>query len=217
VRRRGSRCEKHRAGKRANPAHRFQDKGWRSPRQTAEEVVLSSASLDSTYLISREAISARCSALVPKFVRTGTDGLRLHESARVSDFVRFDGPYLRSLEGGHRDGLPFESQKLDFVSLTILVDVDDRSHVAGKETLGFDIGLQYHSIVLFDHRGSRRGYAVTRRGAAPPFSRIQTVLTRGLRPFGLASSPLNNIARPEPRFYDRNHLVSSSVRSKGRR
>ena len=60
-----------------------------------------------------------------------------------SHLIRFDRHDTRCVT--------IEREEFHFVSVAVLIDVDDRAHIAGHESVRRERRRQNYSIVLFDH------------------------------------------------------------------
>lgn len=71
--------------------------------------------------------------------------------ASVGDFAGRRGSNLRGFDGGHRESLSIQANKLYFVGLAVGVYVHDGSDIARTERFGGDVSSQDDAIVFLDH------------------------------------------------------------------
>src|SRR5947207_1034456 len=103
----------------------------------------------------------------------------------MGDFIRHYRTQLRRFYCGHRCGMSVESDKLNLVSPTVIVNVNHGTYVPSFESLGCNRRLQNNSVMFANHRLPFCGYAVTNRGRSRPLSMIQMVRTVPNESFGL--------------------------------
>ena len=71
--------------------------------------------------------------------------------ARVNHFLSRDRSDLIGFHGHDIGGMAIKREEFYFVGFAILIDVDDRAHIAGDESMRRERRRQNDSIVLFDH------------------------------------------------------------------
>jgi len=80
---------------------------------------------------------------------------------RVSDFVTLDRPDLRPLERHKCNGLPVESDELDFERAAATMDMNNGADVARGQFLAREICRQHNSFVLDNCTHTCLGFSVT--------------------------------------------------------
>jgi hypothetical protein len=109
------------------------------------------------------------------------------EGAGVMDFLARQGPNLGGGDFGEGNRCAVERRKLDHEAFAALEGMDDRAHVARRQSMLRQVRSQCHTIKFSNH--ASKGYAVIKRGASSPASTNQTVRTRGRRPDGVVIPP----------------------------
>lgn len=116
----------------------------------------------------------------------------------VRDFTPAHGTDVACFECRDRRGLAIECEELDLEGLAAPVNVHDYAHVPGLEA---ELGERFreNDLLMFaDHdRAAEIGCAVINLGMSIPFSTIQTVRTRGVRPEGVSSGPSTLYRMPQ--------------------
>src|SRR6266536_1568020 len=102
----------------------------------------------------------------------------------MRDFIGHYWTQLRTFDRSHGRGMSVESDKLNLVSPTVIVNVNHSTYVPSFESLGCNRHLQDNSVMFANHRLPFCGYAVTNRGRSRPLSMIQMVRTVPTEPFG---------------------------------
>src|ERR1039457_1365206 len=88
----------------------------------------------------------------------------------VADVPVADWAKVGGFDRGNGNRLAGVGHKFHFISSAVLINMNDRAHVAGHNTFFRQIGGQHHAIEFFDFHQSCQGYAAIRRGATIPWS-----------------------------------------------
>jgi hypothetical protein len=69
----------------------------------------------------------------------------------VCDLTAANAPHLVGIQGNERYGFPIQGDKFNFITLTLIMNQNHRSHITGLQTMFRQIDCQHNSLQFLNH------------------------------------------------------------------